>query len=67
MEKDETITDEAQILPMIQRYYSNLDNSQITDAQDSFEIFTESMEIPKLDDAERDALDDAAVFDLPRM
>ena len=32
-------------------------NSGIRDAQDSFEIFTESMEIPKLDDAERDALE----------
>ena len=37
--------------------YSNLYKSQTTDAQDSFEIFTENMEIPKLDDAERDALD----------
>ena len=36
---------------------SNLYNSQITDAQDSFEIFTESMEVSKLDDAERDALE----------
>lgn len=57
MENDETTTDETQILSMIQIYYSNLYNSQTTDAQDSFEIFTESMEIPKLDDAERDALD----------
>ena len=38
-------------------YYSNLYNSQTTDGQDSFEIFTENMEIPKLDDVERDALD----------
>ena len=36
---------------MIQMYYSNLYNSQTTDEQDSFELFTESMEIPKLDDA----------------
>ena len=28
LEKDETITDEPQILSMIQRCYSNLDNSQ---------------------------------------
>ena len=47
LENDETTTDETQILPMIQRYYSNLYNSGITDAQDSFEIFTENMEIPK--------------------
>ena len=46
-----------QILSMIRIYYSNLYNSQTTDAQDSFEMFTDSMEIPKLDDAERDALD----------
>ena len=32
---------------MNQRYYSKLDNSQITDAQDSFKIFAESMEISK--------------------
>ena len=38
-------------------YYSNLYNSQTTDGQESFEIFTENMEIPKLDDVERDALD----------
>jgi hypothetical protein len=57
LENDETTTDETQILSMIQIYYSNLYNSQTTDSQDSFEIFTESMEIPKLDDAERDALD----------
>ena len=50
-------TDETQILSMIQRYYSNLYNSQTIDALDSFETFTESMEIPKLDDAERDALE----------
>ena len=37
-------------------YHSNLYNSQATDAQGSFKIFTESMEISKLDDAERDAL-----------
>ena len=42
---------------MIQRYCSNLYNSQIQDAQDSFERFNEGMGIPKLDDAERDALD----------
>ena len=42
---------------MVQRYYSNLYNSRIRDAQDSFEIFTKSMEIRKLDDAERDALE----------
>ena len=47
LENDETTTDETQILSMIQRYYSNLYNSGITDAQDSFEIFTENMEIPK--------------------
>ena len=57
MENDETTTDETQILSMIQRYYSNLYNSRIRDAQDNFEIFTESMEIPKLDDAEIDALE----------
>jgi len=51
LENDETTTDETQILSMIQIYYSNLYNSQTTDAQVSFEIFTESMEIPKLDDA----------------
>ena len=55
LEKDEITTDETQILSMIQRYYSNLYNSQTIDAQDNFEIFTESMEIPKLGDAERDA------------
>ena len=57
LENDETTTDETQILSMIRIYYSNLYNSQTTDAQDSFEMFTDSMEIPKLDDAERDALD----------
>jgi len=48
---------------MIQIYYSNLYNSQTTDAQVSFEIFTESMEIPKLDDAERDALDGPLTYE----
>ena len=57
LENDETTTDKTQILSMIQRYCSNLYNSQIQDAQDSFERFNEGMEIPKLDDAERDALD----------
>ena len=57
MENDETTTDETQILSMVQMYYTNLYNSQTIDAQDSFETFTESMEILKLDDAERDALD----------
>ena len=50
LENDETTTDETQILSMIQTYYSNLYNSQATDAQDSFEIFTKSTEIPKLDE-----------------
>ena len=63
MENDETTTDETQILSMIQRYYSNLYNSRIRDAQDSFETFTESMEIPKLDDAERDALEGALTYE----
>ena len=63
MENDETTTDEAQIPSMIQRYYSNLYTSQITDAQDSFERFAESMEIPKLDDAERDVLDGPLTYE----
>jgi len=57
LENDETTTDETQILLMIQSYHTNLYNSQTTDTQGSFEIFTESMAIPKLDDAERDALE----------
>ena len=57
MENDKTTSDETQILSMIQIYYSNLYNSQTKDAQDSFEIFTESMEIPEKGGAERDALD----------
>ena len=57
MENDETTSDETQILSMIRLYYSNLYNSQTTDAHDCSEIFTGSLEIPKLDDAERDALD----------
>ena len=48
---------------MIQTYYSNLYNSQATDSQDSFEIFTASMEIPRLDDAERDALDGPLTYE----
>ena len=63
MENDETTTDETQILSMIQRYYSNLYNSGIRDAQNSFEIFTESMEIPKLDVAERDALEGPLTYE----
>ena len=63
MENDETTSDETQILSMIQRYYSNLYTSQITDAQGSFERFTEGMEIPKLDDAERDALDGPLTYE----
>jgi len=38
-------------------------NFHTTDAQDSFEIFTESMEIPKLDDAERDALEGPLTYE----
>ena len=63
LENDETITDETQILSMIQTYYSNLYNSQATDAQDSFEIFTKSTEIPKLDDADRDVLDGPLTYE----
>ena len=63
LENDETTTDETQILSMIQTYYSNLYNSQATDAQDSFEIFTESMEIPKLHDADRDVLDGPLTYE----
>ena len=63
MENDETTTDETQILSMIQRYYSNLYKSQTIDAQDGFEIFTDSMEIPKLDDTERDALDGLLTYE----
>ena len=63
LENDETATDETQILSMIQSYYSNLYKSQTIDAQDSFAIFTDSMEIPKLDDAERDALDGPLTYE----
>ena len=63
LENDETTTNETQILSMIQTYYSNLYNSQATDAQDSFEIFTKSTEIPKLDDADRDALDGPLTYE----
>ena len=63
LENDDTTTDETQILSMIQTYYSNLYNSQATDAQDRFEIFTESMEIPKLDDAGRDILDGPLTYE----
>lgn len=44
-------------------YINNLYNSQATDAQDSFEILTESMQIPKLDDAERDAIDSPLTYE----
>ena len=63
MENDETTTAETQILSIIQRCYSNLYNAQTIDAQDSFEIFTENMEIPKLDDAERDALEGPLTYE----
>ena len=63
LENDETTTDETLILSMIQRYYSYLYNSGIRDAQDSFEIFTESIEILKLDDAERDALEGPLTYE----
>ena len=63
LKNDETTTDETQILSMIQTYYSNLYNSQATDARDSFEIFTESMEIPKLHDADRDVLDGPLTYE----
>ena len=63
MENDETTTDETLILSMIQRYYSYLYNSGIRDAQDSFEIFTESIIILKLDDAERDALEGLLTYE----
>ena len=63
MENDETATDETLILSMIQRYYSNLYSSGLSDAQESFGIFTESMEIPKLDDAERDALEGPLTYE----
>ena len=63
LENDETTTDETQILSMIQTYYSNLYNSQATDAQDSLKIFTESMEIPKLHDADRDVLDGPLTYE----
>ena len=63
LENDETTTDETQILSMIQTYYSNFYNSQATDAQDSFEIFPESMEIPKLHDADRDVLDGPLTYE----
>ena len=63
LENDETTTDETQILSEIQMYYSNLYNSQTTDGQESFEIFTENMEIPKLDDVERDALDGPLTYE----
>jgi len=43
LENDETTTDKTQMLSMIRLYYINLYNSQTTDAQDSFEIFTESL------------------------
>ena len=48
---------------MIQIYYSNLYNSQTTALKDSFEIFTESMEIPKLDDVERVSLDGPLTYE----
>ena len=51
-----------QLLSMIQTYFSNLYNSQTTDAQDRFQMFTKIMEIPKLDDVERDALDGPSTF-----
>ena len=35
-----------QLLSMIQIYFSNLYNSQTTDAQDRFQMFTKIMEIP---------------------
>ena len=61
LENDERTTDETQILSM---YYSNLYNSQATDAQqDSLEIFTESIKIPKLDDADRDVLDGPLTYE----
>ena len=59
-ENGKTTTDETQILSM---YHSNLYNSQATDAQDSFKLFTDSKEISKLDDAERDALDGPLTYE----
>ena len=47
LESDEATTDKTHILSMNQTYYSNLYNSQTTEAQDSCEIFTENMEISR--------------------
>ena len=57
MENEETTTDEKQILSMIKTYYNDLYNSKTTETQDNFETFTENLEIPKLEDEERDELD----------
>ena len=48
---------------MIKMYYSDLYNSKTTETQDNFETFTENLEIPKLEDEERDELDGPLTYE----
>ena len=50
---------------MIKMYYDDLYNSTTTETQENFETFIENLEIPKLDDKERDELD--GPLDIRRM
>ena len=63
LENEETTTDETQILSMID---NDLYNSKTTKTQDNFETITENLEIPKLEDDERDELDGPLTYDPPR-
>ena len=44
-------------------YYDDLYNSTTTETQDNFETFIENLEIPKLDDKERDELDGPLTYE----
>ena len=63
LDNEETTTDEKQILSMIKMYYDDLYNSTTTETQDNFETFIENLEIPKLDDKERDELDGPLTYE----
>ena len=63
LDNEETTTDEKQILSMIKMYYDDLYNSTTTETQESFETFIENLEIPKLDDKERDELDGPLTYE----
>ena len=63
MENEETTTDGCQILSTIEKYYSDLYSSNVSEPHGKFKNFVNNLEMPQLDGREKDDLEGLLTYE----